>query len=166
MINNIVNLTKEKGAEINKIQDDDGVKITEPTKIANHFNHFFVNIGQKLSNSFTKSDSTSPRFHSQQDSFYLKPITVQEVESHIKQLNPSKSVRPSDPQIKFIKLGNKIIAPSLTLIFNICIQKATSSILYLEYFFAFISLYLFQVLLQATSCSLLKSIISNLLLTS
>ena len=54
MINNIVNLTKEKGAEINKIQDDDGVKITEPTKVAYHFNQFFCEYWTKIIKFFYK----------------------------------------------------------------------------------------------------------------
>ena len=38
-------------------------------------------------------------------------------------MDSKKSVRPSDPPIKLIKLASKVIAPILTQIFNLCIEK-------------------------------------------
>ena len=122
IINDIVNLKKGRGKSIIQIKDENGKQISEPTLISETINKFFVGIGQKLSNSFPKTDSKL-HFSSNANSFYLRPITEQEVRNHINQLNQSKSVRPSDPPIKFIKMAKDVISPFLTKIFNLCIIK-------------------------------------------
>ena len=42
---------------------------------------------------------------------------------HLKQLDSSKSVRPCDPPIKFIKIAGQALSPILTQLFNHCIKN-------------------------------------------
>jgi len=58
-------------------------------------------------------------------SFYLKPITVDEVLSHIKQFNPAKSTGPEGISLKFITMGAEIIAPILVNLYNESIKIDT-----------------------------------------
>lgn len=123
VINDIVNLNGQKGNGIKTVKDlEEGTEVTEPKEIAKTFNKYFVSIGQKLSQNFPSTQSTPPSFPPMYNSFYLKPFTVHEVSKHIQQLDSSKSVRPSDPPIKFIKLAEDIISPVLTQIFNYCVS--------------------------------------------
>ena len=122
IINDIVKLKKHQGKSVNKVEDVNGVEVTDPAKVSEIFNQYFVNVGEKLSNSFPTNDNTRPLLHSQSNSFYLKPIAVHEVSSHIKKMDVSKSVRPGDPSIYFIKISNELISPILTKKFNMCIR--------------------------------------------
>ena len=122
-INDIVNLKQNKGAEIRIIEDTNGVEVSDPVKISNIFNKYFVGIGEKLASSFPTQDDIHPNLFSPKDSFKLKPITVYEVSNHIKNMDATKSVRPSDPPIKFLKIACPVIAPLITQIFNLCIQQ-------------------------------------------
>ena len=123
MINDIVQLKKRPGKGIVKLEDNNGVEVNEPTKIAQVFNHFFVNIGQKLSSSFSNSNDASFSLASHKKSFYLKPVSAFQIQNFIKQMDASKSVRPSDPPIKFIKIAHEVLSPILARILNLCIQK-------------------------------------------
>ena len=99
------------------------MEVTDPAKVSEIFNQYFVSIGEKLSNSFSTNNDTRPLLNSLPKSFYLKPISVNEVSNHIKNMDVSKSVRPGDPPIYFIKMANEVISPILTQIFNLCIRK-------------------------------------------
>ena len=60
VINDIVQLKKGNGKGIVKIEDKNGNEVSEPAKISEIFNQFFVSIGQKLSNSFSKNTDVPP----------------------------------------------------------------------------------------------------------
>ena len=53
----------------------------------------------------------------------MSPITVEYIKNYISYTNKSKSSRSNIPNIYFIKLSVKIIAPVITNIFNHCILK-------------------------------------------
>jgi len=57
-------------------------------------------------------------------SFYLKPNTITEALSHIKQLNPAKNKGPEGIPLKFIIMASEIIAALLTM-FNNCIKTGS-----------------------------------------
>ena len=79
------------------------MQTSQPNEVAKVFNQFFVSIGEKLSSAFSKNVTNSYFISQQKQSFYLKPFTVHEVQKCITELDSSKSVRPGDPQIRFIK---------------------------------------------------------------
>ena len=122
-VNEIVQLKGKKTNQILHVQGSDGSEIYNPQQISESFNQFFVSIGKKLSSSFSPSSCETPSFSSQTRSFFLKPLTVADVFSQIKQLDCSKSVRPCDPPIKLIKISNEVLSPILTKIFNYCIDN-------------------------------------------
>ena len=113
VINDIVKLKPDKGNVVHKVHDTNGVEISDPEEVPDIFNSYFASIGEKLSKSFSTSTSAKPSLHSQQNSFYLNPISVDEVYRYIKEMDASKSVRPSDPSIHFIKIAAAIISPVL-----------------------------------------------------
>jgi len=51
-------------------------------------------------------------------SFYLKPIAIAEVLTHIKLLNPAKSTGPEGIPLKFIVMMAEIITPVLVNLHN------------------------------------------------
>ncbi len=122
IINDIVYLKKGKGRSIHQIKDEDGRLTNEPIQIAETVNKFFVGIGQKLSSKFSEIHSDL-NFPSNKSSFFFKPISMYEVRSHIDQMDKSKSARPTDPQVKFLKMAKDIVSPFLAKIFNLCIIK-------------------------------------------
>ena len=58
-------------------------------------------------------------------SFFLKPISLDEVFHQLKSLNPAKSTKSDSPPIKYIKLAASVIASPLTNLFNRCIETGT-----------------------------------------
>ena len=75
------------------------------------------------------------------NSFFLQPISVEEVLHELRNLDPSKSTQSDNSPIKCIKLAAGVIAPTLTNLFNHCITTSTfpkslkmSEIIYNLYF--------------------------------
>ena len=56
-------------------------------------------------------------------SFYLKPITQEEIIPQLQNLNSAKSAAPNNIPIKFIKITTHVIAPTLTKLYNISISE-------------------------------------------
>ncbi len=121
-INQIVNLQGKAKIEIKSIQTNDTV-ISDSKLISETLNQFFCSIGNASTISSTSQSSLShiPRV---KNSFFLKPITKFEVERYIKELDSSKSVRPNDPPIKFIKIASKVLSPIVTKLFNLFIKES------------------------------------------
>ena len=57
--------------------------------------------------------------------FFLDPITINEVEKNIVELDPNKKTNIHGIPIKFIKMSSSIISPILKELFNQCICQAT-----------------------------------------
>ena len=58
-------------------------------------------------------------------SFYLKPVTQDEIINHLQNLNSSKSTATNEISIKFIKIAAHVIASILTKLYNICISEGS-----------------------------------------
>ena len=73
-----------------------GKDITNPTKIANAFNNFFINIGPNLSKTILDSSKPFKNFlkNSSLNSFLLKATSEDEVHKLISQLNKAKALGP------------------------------------------------------------------------
>ena len=59
------------------------------------------------------------------NSFFLQPISVEEVSHELTNLDPLKSTRSDNLPVKYIKLAAGVIAPTLTNLFNYCITTST-----------------------------------------
>ena len=104
-INEIYNFQDKQDEDQSKIKirDKEGNLISDLSKISERFNEFFVNIAKGDSTNITNEQSYLSLIPKNNQSFYLRPITTEEISYHIQQLKTSKSVRPEDPSIKFIK---------------------------------------------------------------
>ena len=58
-------------------------------------------------------------------SFYVNPISTNEVLRHLNELKLSKSVGSNGIPIRYIKMASCIIAPTLTKLYNYCIEEGT-----------------------------------------
>ena len=99
----------------------------EPVEIANYFNKYFSEIGDKLASKITPRNTNTPDYSSSlnnpRSSFFLVPTTPNEIIDIITTLNDKKATRKNDPEIKFLKYSKIIIAKYLSKIFDLCIIK-------------------------------------------
>ena len=132
---NVVNdIIKYKVKNPSKIPESiiglDDKAIHKPELISNTFNNFFSDIGKNMASNISCSPNTS-KFRpetfipSNGSSFFLHPITVEEVTKHLNDLNPSKSAGPENIPIRFIKMSTVVVAPILTELYNQCIKSST-----------------------------------------
>ena len=75
----------------------------------------------------TKNTKTSPSslICTTINSFFLQPISVEEVFRELTNLDPSKSTQSDNPPVKYIKFAAGVIAPTLTNLLNHCITAST-----------------------------------------
>ena len=106
------------------IGNSPGEKITDPKSIANRFNDYFVNIGpglaKKLSNSTTNFDKYLT--NSCKGSFFINPITKDELENEINNLNAKKSPGYDGISSQVIKAIATEISEPLSHIFKVIPQ--------------------------------------------
>ena len=99
----------------------DGNKITDPKEIANNFNDFFTNIGNKLADKITPPDNNyvSPlKSKNQQSSIFLNPTNPEEIIKIVKKLKDSNSSGIDNISTKLLKSIIDEISPVLSHIFN------------------------------------------------
>lgn len=128
-INNIIN---SKQLKFNTIPSKMYANTTDkdcaqgPKAISNLFNKYFTNVGIKLASKIKKPDNSNlptSLIANNCKSFFLEPIGIEEIISHIRKLDPSKSTGLDGIPIKYVKMSTLIIAPVLTNIYNNCIIK-------------------------------------------
>jgi hypothetical protein len=75
------------------IGNSPGEKITDPKSIANRFNDYFVDIGQGLAKKLSNSKTNFDKYltNSCKGSFFINPITKDELENEINNLNSKNS---------------------------------------------------------------------------
>ena len=120
----ILNNKKVKHANISSLSVN-GKTQTDPKIIANTFNDFFSEIGEKLASKFSNQNSSefknylgSPIPHS----IFLYSITEAEIINVISKLKTSNSTGYDGYNTKFIKLSASLLAPALVKIFNLSIN--------------------------------------------
>ena len=120
-INDIAKYKKRTICQIKELTNEAGEKTTKSDEIRNLLNTYFSEIGQKLAQKYENS-TTKVTKHKRSctslithniPSFYIKPITIDEIIKHIKQLNPSKSTGPDGIPIKYLIMSVTVIAPIL-----------------------------------------------------
>ena len=120
----ILNNKKVKHSNIGSLSIN-GKTQTDPQAIANSFNNFFSEIGEKLANKF--SDQNSSEFKKYLDapvphSIYLYSISEAEIIDVIMKLKNSNSTGHDGFSTNFIKLSAPLLAPALEKIFNLAIN--------------------------------------------
>ena len=99
-------------------------------EMANMFNNYFFEIGQKLAANIQQFNSAniliSTLLITQRCTFfYLQPITESDILKQIRQLNLSKGIGPDGIPIKYITMSALIIAPVLTTFDENCVSTGS-----------------------------------------
>ena len=98
----------------------EGTFTSEPQKIANTLNNFFVNIGPELASKLNPSENSYESYmqNRNRNSFFLSPTGPVEV---MKVLSSFKnSVGPNNIPSKVLKLGARSLSPTLSTLINEC----------------------------------------------
>ena len=99
--------------------------MSDPTAIANEFNHYFSNVGNVLANNIDNSNANSfisYLKHSCASTIFVYPTTYHEIISLISALKLNKAEGHDDIPPYFLKIAVEIIAIPLAMILNLCMQ--------------------------------------------
>ena len=121
VINNILNRKKDEMPS--HIATDHG-ELTDPLDIANHFNSYFVNIGQELANSIPLSTTNYKTYLTPRNvhSLQYSPVSEEEIRMSLSQLNNSSPGHDEIP-MKLIKDIITIIMPVVCHLINCSIRS-------------------------------------------
>ena len=121
----IISHKSSTSSTINKIKDMEGNVTSEPSKISNIFNDFFVNVADEITKSIPKTPKSPLDYLSNRtsNSLFLTPVTFIEVNDLINTLNPSKSVGPNSIPIKLLKILGSSVSPLVALLVNQSFQS-------------------------------------------
>ena len=123
-IRSIVKINQHPRKDI-KIIDDNGRNVSNPTKIANHFNEFFVNIGTNIDDKIPQSKNHYSDFLkdiSYNESFILSPTTTEEISDLISSLDSHKSLGPNSLPTFILQSSNLFFAEKLSSIINLSFE--------------------------------------------
>ena len=103
---------------------DNGKRINDPVKMANIFNHYFVNVGSCIDKSIPRSKKSPMDYlkSSNPNSMLLAPVKEQEIEIIIQFINPKKAVHPYSIPTFLLKILSKYIAKPLSQIVNLSFE--------------------------------------------
>ena len=96
-----------------------------PAILANEFNNFFTSVAENVRKNIPPTNSNFEEFlqFRSQHSFFLKPVSTEEVEKQISSLDTKKATGPYSIPTKILKFASKKISEILTIIFNISFRK-------------------------------------------
>ena len=125
-INDIAKYKKKFNNQITNLINKKGEKVTDSKEMANIFNKYFSEVGQKMATDIkepinVKKSTFLSLITQMSNSFYLKPVTTTDIIRYLRQLNPAKSSGVDGIPIKYLLINAQIIAPTLTCLFNNCI---------------------------------------------
>ena len=118
-INEIINVKKTKKNSPSSLNINNEI-ITDNTVIANTFNSYFSNIADKLSKKIkpSKNHYTDYLTNPNLNSFFLRPVSVDEVSRQINSLKNGKSQGPNSLPTSHLKMVHNTIAKPLSNIIN------------------------------------------------
>ena len=118
-IKKIVNFKQSSNRNISKILKENN-ELTNPKDIADAFNDYFASVGSDLASKIDIVDQSPMSYLKTplSNSFFMIPITSEEVEAEISQLNSGKATGPFSIPIKILKLISSIVSQPLSMIFN------------------------------------------------
>ena len=124
-IKTIISHKSSTSFSINKIKDKDGNVTSDPNKMSNIFNDFYVNVADSITKSIPMTPKSPLDYLSNRsgNSLFLTPVTLMEVNDLISILNPSKSVGPNSIPIKLLKIIGSSVSQFLALLVNQSFQS-------------------------------------------
>ena len=120
-IKSIVNLNNTSKKDISLI-DNKGFTVTDPSKIANLFNNYFVNIGPSIDKAILNSETDFRDILKNikvNNTYFLSPTIPEEIFKIIASLDKSKSLGPNSLPIYILKLYNNFFSEKLAKIINV-----------------------------------------------
>ena len=83
-----------------------GTRITDPSQIANNFNHYFVNVANEITSKIPLNPKSPLSYlkSANPETFFFFPTTSDEVSNVIKSLVNGKSTGPNSIPIKLLKI--------------------------------------------------------------
>ena len=131
-INNVTQRTKNDDLFINKFIDKSNHLVYDSKQICETLNNHFSDIGPRMAQNIYPPSNTCKftnlsLINNSLTSVYVNPISANEVGllNHLNELKLSKSVGSNGIPIKYIKMASCIIAPTLTKLYNYCIEEGT-----------------------------------------
>ena len=121
-INSLLNRHKKQQ---NTIFLEDNGFISDPMQVTNKFNNFFLTIADKLNSKIVKKNNKFQDYlnNPNKSRFCLKETTPDEIVKIINHLDSKKSSDIYNISPDIVKLSSQVVADSLAIIFNRCIQE-------------------------------------------
>ncbi len=117
-IKKIISHKSSNSCSINQIKDTEGNITSEPDKISNILNDFFINVAEEITKTIPKTPKSPLEYLSSRISSSIFLKTFIEVNDLINSLNPSKPVGPNSIPIKLLKVIGTFVSPRLALLVN------------------------------------------------
>ena len=121
----ILNKDKTKNKNISSLIINDD-KVTEPQIIADSFNIFFCEIGERLASNFSNQNNNDYKQYLHEpasQSIFLFNTNVTEIINTVRNLKNNNSTGHDGISLKFMKLTLPILAPALVKIFNLSLSS-------------------------------------------
>ena len=122
-INDYLHRNKNKGTDKVTLNLD-GNKITEPANVANIFNNFFTSIADNIRKKIPQNFNNYQKYlkNSLPNSFFFKPVSIEEMIKVIKSLSSNKATGPFSIPVKILNFLIFDIADILTKIINLSFE--------------------------------------------
>ena len=101
-------------------------RVQDPTKMANAFNRYFVNVGTNVDKSIPRTKKSPFDYLKERNpnSFFVAPVTPREIESIINSFNKNKSTGPYSIRIFLLKILSSYISIPLASLVNSSFETA------------------------------------------
>lgn len=117
-----ISCTGKKRSDIKAIIGDNNEAITDNLKMANHFNDFYAEVGERYASKIPKPNTPPPTRSSCPRSMFLYPTSEVEVEDIIKSLPPKKAPGLDSIKSETLKIVCDEIKQPLTYVINKIIE--------------------------------------------
>ena len=126
-INEIMKRKKKSRTVIKSIRDKNGIKITEPKKIADCLNEHFSTVGKTMAEKLIDQEGLKdPLDYIKkriEESIEMTDSTTSEILKLIVDIDAKKACGFDEINNKIIKKTSEIVAPFLKTLFNACMQQ-------------------------------------------
>ena len=122
-INKILNRKKTTGKNFQLLLN--GILTSDKKRIANNFNHYFVNVAENLSKQIPNTNNKYQDYlkNPNEHSLFLKETTPHEISLIIQNLQSTNTTDIYGITTKFVKLGSPTLTDNISIIFNKSIEE-------------------------------------------